>query len=327
MAEGRVLFDMAKEAIERHLIAQKNAALPIDQGGLGLPANNTAMDRAKAIGFRTEMPLYHGTNKDFDEFKLFEGEDATRSVSRSPVGKLGVSLARDPALAAEFANLAGGEGMNVIPVLHRAENPASVPLPNDVTNSEVFGSVVDAWKDGRDGLLFKNYTMPSGKKGDQFILVRAPNQIRSKFAAFDPAQKDSANILASAAPVAAGLGILGTGLSSQDAMALPTHDAQGNYIGPDIGSITPVEHPYLDAAANAIDKYAVTPIPLMEHPLSGVSNELRNFGRDRPASKRLEDAMGAVADVSGIPENIAAGLFSAGRNLFADPRIEQAPAP
>lgn len=43
-----------------HEVAQRNAALPVEQGGLGLPPNNTAMDRAKAMGFDT--PAYHGRN-------------------------------------------------------------------------------------------------------------------------------------------------------------------------------------------------------------------------------------------------------------------------
>jgi len=40
------------EADRRMAAAQRNAALPFDQGGLGLPANNTAMDRAKALGHK-----------------------------------------------------------------------------------------------------------------------------------------------------------------------------------------------------------------------------------------------------------------------------------
>lgn len=40
-------------------LAQQRAALPIEQGGLGLPANNTAADRAKAMGFET--PALHGS--------------------------------------------------------------------------------------------------------------------------------------------------------------------------------------------------------------------------------------------------------------------------
>jgi hypothetical protein len=43
-------------------IAQRNAAKPVSEGGLGLPPNNTAMDRAKAMGFDTDA--YHAT--DFD---------------------------------------------------------------------------------------------------------------------------------------------------------------------------------------------------------------------------------------------------------------------
>ena len=41
-----------------HDTAQRNAALPVEQGGLGLPSGNTAMDRAGAMGFDT--PAYHG---------------------------------------------------------------------------------------------------------------------------------------------------------------------------------------------------------------------------------------------------------------------------
>jgi len=38
-------------------IAKRNAALPIEQGGLGLPIKNTPMDRAKAMGFFTDNPV------------------------------------------------------------------------------------------------------------------------------------------------------------------------------------------------------------------------------------------------------------------------------
>lgn len=40
--------------------AQRNAALPIEEGGLGLPKDNTPEMRAKAMGFDTDA--YHGTN-------------------------------------------------------------------------------------------------------------------------------------------------------------------------------------------------------------------------------------------------------------------------
>lgn len=53
---GKTPFELA------HIKAQQNAALPISEGGLGLHPENTAMDRAKAMGFDTSV--YHGTNQD-----------------------------------------------------------------------------------------------------------------------------------------------------------------------------------------------------------------------------------------------------------------------
>lgn len=40
-------------------LAQQRAALPVSQGGLGLPANNTAQQRAQAMGF--DNPMFHET--------------------------------------------------------------------------------------------------------------------------------------------------------------------------------------------------------------------------------------------------------------------------
>jgi hypothetical protein len=47
-------------------LAQQRAALPVSQGGLGLPANNTAMDRARAMGFETapSKTTYHASRVD-----------------------------------------------------------------------------------------------------------------------------------------------------------------------------------------------------------------------------------------------------------------------
>jgi len=53
---------------QAHLTAQRNAALPVNQGGLGLPADNTAMDRARAMGFDVDNPVYHGTGADIEAF-------------------------------------------------------------------------------------------------------------------------------------------------------------------------------------------------------------------------------------------------------------------
>jgi hypothetical protein len=57
--------------------AQKNAALPVEEGGLGLPPTNTPADRAKALGY---TDYYHGTER-LD--RLLEGKtlDPRRATS------------------------------------------------------------------------------------------------------------------------------------------------------------------------------------------------------------------------------------------------------
>ena len=51
------------------------------------------------------------------------------------------------------------------------------------------------------------------------IVVFNPSQIRSKFAAFDPAQKESSNLLAQFAPIATGTGLAALGLSPDETQA------------------------------------------------------------------------------------------------------------
>jgi len=66
-SKGRALFKSSSDDIaERFAIAQRNAALPIEQGGLGLRPNNTPMERARAMGYKT--PAYHATTADIKEF-------------------------------------------------------------------------------------------------------------------------------------------------------------------------------------------------------------------------------------------------------------------
>lgn len=62
MRKGGKAAKAAKTEFEiAHEVAQRNAALPVEKGGLGLPPNNTAMDRAKAQGY---VNVYHGTADD-----------------------------------------------------------------------------------------------------------------------------------------------------------------------------------------------------------------------------------------------------------------------
>lgn len=202
--------------------AQKNAALPVAEGGLGLPATNTAMDRAKAMGFNTGKKWLHGTRDDFGEFSR------TKDIGYHFGDKW---QANDRAGA--------GYESNVIPVYLKNDNiintddvyGASSTFPiygnlvdkghisqNEVDN--IFQNVIRADHDKALSNLLKskNYggieydNMVEGirtnlrKNGDKNTarIVLDSSQIRSPNAAFDPFRRNEADILAGVAPLAVG---------------------------------------------------------------------------------------------------------------------------
>ena len=54
--------------------AQINAARPVAEGGLGLHAANTPMERAQAMGFEPDRPLYHGSLHNIERVNLGSGD-------------------------------------------------------------------------------------------------------------------------------------------------------------------------------------------------------------------------------------------------------------
>jgi len=253
------------------------------------------MKRAEEMGFH-ENTLYHGTASKpsttmddgniFDEFKLWEGEDPSRSTVRSPVSKLGVSLAEQPEVAQDFASLAsqnGSDGSAVLPLRFRSEKTGTIDLVGDESNEDIFGAVADSWQQGFDAIQFKNYTTPQGGKGS-FVLVKDPSQIRSVNAAFDPAKKESSNLLAGLG----GAGILGASmLTPEQAAAADSFAAQDN------DGIYADEYPTLDRIGTALNKIE---FPIMGKPLEGTGRYLQRFGEPRTKWQQLKDAYGASFD-------------------------------
>lgn len=240
-----------------HKIAQEHAALPIEQGGLGLPPDNTAMDRARALGFDTETPLYHGTNADIKEFDLNKTGSATGAIQYGD----GIYTTTTPGVASGYANL-GKEGANVMPLFSNAKNLLNSDSKKNLTKAQIkkfimtspdkdqglsnygdvnfegFNKVLNdavnsnyEYQDGstlrslfpiandfypNDPIAFNKAAQKITKhegvnhqfsNGERFVIPWDAKNIRSKFAAFDPFKKDSANILASI--------LLGTTLASQ----------------------------------------------------------------------------------------------------------------
>jgi hypothetical protein len=89
--------------------AQRNAALPIEEGGLGLPKDNTPEMRAEAMGYKT--PVYHGTNEDINIFNV-EGKGKTSGA--------GAFFTTNPTAAETYVSASGGG--NILPLLLRQED-------------------------------------------------------------------------------------------------------------------------------------------------------------------------------------------------------------
>ena len=141
---------------QAHLTAQRNAALPVNQGGLGLAPDNTAMDRARAMGFDTDV--YHGTGADIDAFDMSKvGSNIVLPVN----APRGVYTAKDADIASRYSN---GNGSNVIPLIQKSSDTA-------LNNSKIMATL-------------------------------DPSSIRSRFAAFDPFNRESSNLLAQSAKFA-----------------------------------------------------------------------------------------------------------------------------
>jgi hypothetical protein len=172
--------------------------LPMDEA--------SRMERAAELGFT--RPGYHITRSDFDQFKLGGGDPRISgdAVWFSP------NAHHQPAAH----NVAGRtekfrEGTRVIPSLLRTKNPliiddqmmldwAKAAFAND---SDMFPHILpkqaaDAIRGaGYDSILFGGERLPVyNKEIHKEILILDPRNIRSRFAAFDPEKRNSADIMA-----------------------------------------------------------------------------------------------------------------------------------
>jgi hypothetical protein len=163
---------------EAHRIASINA-----EKMLGLPPGNTAMDRARAMGY--DMTMYHGT--DTPVIEAFDPEK-TKIIK-------GVFSTNNPKTASKYAEEAGLKnraetmGMesspNVLPLLIKSESHTRLPKFDKQTIDQ-----------------FKSYGDKGVYRDEMGVAVTFdPSQIRSRFAAFDPARANEADLLAGVVPL------------------------------------------------------------------------------------------------------------------------------
>jgi len=135
--KSKGLLSASKTNFERaHEIAQRNAAKPVSEGGLGLPADNTAMDRAKAMGF---IPAYHGTTGDVKQF----AKNLRGSATGAPSAKKADFAASNPHVAVGYSLLGDGrEAARLSREVSAAERSRDFTKAEDLTQqleNVVFG--------------------------------------------------------------------------------------------------------------------------------------------------------------------------------------------
>ena len=181
---------------------------------LGLPESNTAMDRAKAMGFNESG--YTGTNKDF---RSYDVSQAAGSGSGSREGPLGAWLTDDPRVAQSFAEWSSrGQGGDVIyPLMIRGnrpfeptsyaeikeildENTKFVRPPYRMMQDKIdYEAAKKAPENKGDYVALRNTMTDAIDRPITQYLVPNTSRLRSRFAAFDPARIDEKDLLASLA--------------------------------------------------------------------------------------------------------------------------------
>lgn len=179
-------------------LAQQRAALPVSEGGLGLPPNNTPMDRARAMGF--ESGWAHGSPR----------SDITELRS-SRIGAQGPGAYATNYLPEASTYSQTGEGATVYPLMVRRSEALNTKFNNpydelgvnadDALLSELFGrgksAIVTTQEKTPDWLLRAG--APDMPERQHFVSVR-PENFRSRFAAFDPTRRNEPDLLAGALP-------------------------------------------------------------------------------------------------------------------------------
>lgn len=179
---SKTQFDIANE------IAQKNAVEM-----LGLPPNNTAMDRAKAMGFDKEG--FHATGADFRKID-------PEMIAKSDFGTIGQGFYIDPSKNAAYSNLVARinqakSPQNIMPVRFKSGNLYDMTGMIGPTSAEGSKRLTANMKEaGFPGTL--TY-LPDGSINE--VAIFDPSIVRSRFAAFDPKRINDPDLLAAGIPL------------------------------------------------------------------------------------------------------------------------------
>ena len=195
---------------QAHLLAQQRAALPVNQRGLDLPANNTAMDRARAMGWDVEA--YHTSRHGVDVDSLDSGKYAI-----APFDAIGTHFGTKEAALDRFNRTVGTTEQlkgSTYPVLLKGTNPLlskngqvfnEEPLLMSLSEKADYGNLSKSNALQREQIFSQNSIIPyinDVEMPGSTSYIAPPSSIRSRFAAFDPFNRDSSNLLAQSAKFA-----------------------------------------------------------------------------------------------------------------------------
>ena len=178
-------------------LAQQRAALPPIKGGLGLPKGNTPEQRAEAMGF--DLETFHGTDSpdikslDPKRTKIIEGVFSTTNPSNASTYAKG---------AAEKGRAGSESAPNVMPLLLR---------------SEAHPKALSSWNKDTIDSFRKSRSQGVQRPESEVAVTFDPDQIRSRFAAFDPFRKTAATAAA-------------MGVAAPDLLAKEQDKAQGGLV-------------------------------------------------------------------------------------------------
>ena len=210
------LYQSKTEYELAHEVAQRNAAKPISEGGLGLPANNTAMDRANAPGMFPDE-AYHFSRHGADVQELDSGKYAV-----APFDAVGTHVGSKEQALDRFKNTVGYKVNNPMyandelkgvtyPLRVNTGNMmlspdgvvmSETPISMGFSGSADYGDLKTSNEALRETVFSKYDSIPyinEVESPGQISYILPPKNIRSRFAAFDPAKRGSANLMAGAA--------------------------------------------------------------------------------------------------------------------------------
>jgi hypothetical protein len=177
------------------------------------------MQRAAEMGFDVNQPLYHGTDAEFRAF-----DRASRgAMTHAPSARQGVWSAIDPDLAGRFAETAAQKSHGnpqIYPLLARSDSQGNLRLSGHEGDLDIAAALMNAFDNGLDSVRLVYPKVPGGINKD-VVVVKNENQYRSKFATFDPAKRNSNDLLASIAALL-GIGGLGQSADAIDPIAPPS---------------------------------------------------------------------------------------------------------